>query len=38
VHITRIRKKLNIGAHGDELRLNSVYGFGYRLMQTFEDE
>jgi DNA-binding response OmpR family regulator len=38
VHITRIRKKLNIGAYGDKLRLNSVYGFGYRLMQTFEDE
>jgi two-component system, OmpR family, response regulator RegX3 len=35
VHVTRIRRKLNIGAHGDKLRINSVYGHGYRLMQTF---
>lgn len=38
VHIAWIRKKLNIGASGDRLRLTAVYGYGYRLMQTFSEE
>lgn len=38
VHIAWIRKKLNIGATGDKLRLTAVYGYGYRLMQTFTED
>jgi DNA-binding response OmpR family regulator len=38
VHIAWIRKKLYIGAHGGALRLTAVYGYGYRLMQTFTDD
>lgn len=38
VHVAWIRKKLNIGANGDKLRLTAVYGYGYRLMQTFPEE
>ena len=38
VHITWIRKKLNIGATGNRLRLAAVYGYGYRLMQCFTED
>lgn len=38
VHIAWIRKKLNIGASGDTLRLTAIYGYGYRLMQVFKEE
>ena len=38
VHIAWIRKKLNIGASGNHLRLTAVYGYGYRLMQTAGEE
>jgi DNA-binding response OmpR family regulator len=32
VHISWIRRKLNIGANADQVRLVVVHGFGYRLM------
>ena len=38
VHIAWIRKKLHIGASGSRARLVAVYGYGYRLMQTFPEE
>jgi DNA-binding response OmpR family regulator len=38
VHIAWIRKKLNIGAAGNQLRLTAVYGYGYRLMQIFSED
>jgi DNA-binding response OmpR family regulator len=38
VHIAWIRKKLNIGSSGQTLRLTAVYGYGYRLMQTFTED
>lgn len=38
VHVAWIRKKLNIGANGDKLRLTAVYGYGYRLMQNLTEE
>jgi DNA-binding response OmpR family regulator len=33
VHISWIRRKLNIGANSDKIRLVVVHGYGYRLMQ-----
>ena len=33
VHISWIRRKLNIGANADKLRLVVVHGYGYRLMK-----
>ena len=33
VHISWIRRKLNIGAQADRVRLVVVHGFGYRLMK-----
>ena len=33
VHIAWIRKKLQIGGDGKVLRLATIYGYGYRLMQ-----
>jgi DNA-binding response OmpR family regulator len=33
VHISWIRRKLNIGAQADRIRLVVVHGFGYRLMK-----
>ena len=33
VHISWIRRKLNIGAESDRIRLMVVHGFGYRLMK-----
>lgn len=33
VHISWIRRKLNIGADANRLRLMVVHGFGYRLMK-----
>ena len=38
VHVAWIRKKLNIGAAGNLLRLTAIYGYGYRLMQVFPEE
>lgn len=38
VHIAWIRKKLHVGAGGSRARLVAVYGYGYRLMQTFSEE
>ena len=38
VHVAWIRKKLNIGANSNVLRLSSVYGYGYRLMQVFSED
>jgi DNA-binding response OmpR family regulator len=36
VHMTWIRKKLNIGASGQVLRLSAIYGYGYRLSEISE--
>jgi DNA-binding response OmpR family regulator len=33
VHISWIRRKLDIGANSDQVRLVVVHGFGYRLMK-----
>lgn len=33
VHISWIRRKLNIGANADKVRLVVVHGYGYRLMK-----
>lgn len=33
VHISWIRRKLNIGANSDQVRLVVVHGYGYRLMK-----
>jgi DNA-binding response OmpR family regulator len=33
VHISWIRRKLNIGANAAKVRLVVVHGFGYRLMK-----
>ena len=38
VHISWIRRKLNIGANADKVRLVVVHGFGYRLMQMAQAE
>jgi DNA-binding response OmpR family regulator len=38
VHISWIRRKLNIGANADKVRLVVVHGFGYRLMQMAQPE
>lgn len=38
VHIARIRKHLKLGPENQRVRLSSIYGFGYRLMQIFSDE
>jgi len=38
VHIARIRKHLKLGPENHRVRLSSIYGFGYRLMQIFSDE
>lgn len=35
VHIAWIRKKLNIGASSQFLRLSAIYGYGYRLTEVF---
>ena len=38
VHISWIRRKLNIGANADNVRLVVVHGFGYRLMKMSQPE
>lgn len=38
VHISWIRRKLNIGANADNVRLVVVHGFGYRLMKMPKPE
>ncbi len=38
VHISWIRRKLNIGANADKVRLVVVHGFGYRLMKMAQSE
>ena len=38
VHIARIRRHLKLGPENKQVRLSSIYGFGYRLMQIFPDE
>lgn len=38
VHISWIRRKLNIGANADNVRLVVVHGFGYRLMKMAQSE
>jgi DNA-binding response OmpR family regulator len=38
VHVSWIRRKLNIGANSDNVRLVVVHGFGYRLMKMTPSE
>jgi DNA-binding response OmpR family regulator len=38
VHISWVRRKLNIGAGAQNLRLVVVHGFGYRLMKITQQE
>ncbi len=38
VHISWLRRKLGIGAQGKRVRLNVVFGYGYRLMKVIENE
>lgn len=38
VHITRVRKNLDLNYSNNELRLVSIYGFGYRLTQIYADD
>lgn len=37
VHMTWIRKKLNLGANGKSLKLSAIYGYGYRLAEVFPE-
>jgi DNA-binding response OmpR family regulator len=38
VHISWLRKKLNLSATSEKLRLKPIYGFGYRLMTINGDD
>jgi two-component system response regulator RegX3 len=37
VHISWLRRKLDLGAAGTSYRIKSIYGFGYRLMPVARD-
>ena len=38
VHISWLRKKLNLAANSNQLRLKPIYGFGYRLIAVGETQ
>jgi DNA-binding response OmpR family regulator len=38
VHISWLRRKLNLGNRGPFYRLKPIYGYGYRLMAASQDE
>ena len=38
VHISWLRKKLQLAATSQHLRLKPIYGFGYRLMAVKEND
>lgn len=37
VHVSWLRRKLGIGAQAKRVRLNVVFGYGYRLMRVLDD-
>ena len=38
VHMSWIRKKLNLGSQADQLRIKPIYGYGYRLVTVTREE
>jgi DNA-binding response OmpR family regulator len=38
VHMSWVRKKLNLGSQANQLRIKPIYGYGYRLVAVTQEE